>query len=744
MQCNRKFFMNRLIPILTTLFLANYFSASAQPVNYLIAQSRQLQHYNLDRIQKQFLGIDGKPDDVINIGYDEEVNLQLTYAATTKVDGLQKQIELDTTLNNAQKQTYIRGLGEMIQEFASARAKKRIKIIEFPETLKAWEQAFILDKKGQSIAPLMGQYSSATGNVILKSGISFISNSGIPAAKTRVVLKYLEENPDRVLVTLNANPDIAFADSLIAIAAKKEPEKLYSYAQAGNTKFGRRIQRHPDKIVKLICELSDDNSGRLFFPFLDNLANGTMTIDGIKKEMRDTLSYYRLLVKTQIVYAGRMAKGDTPMVAKTLREMIHTKAVEPFVNRINGLHDSPAPIRFKKIEQLTAQELYYMIVSSEAEIYTSSYTNSYDRIWQRMTNPNADTLLALVNNDHYKKFITMAANYNKLDNFLNRMSKESATALMTNFVNDLDKGNGNDLEDAVDVANSYASIKNDTIKKLMLEQIQKNYAFAIANGNKRGQIIYRLENLILSSSDSASTINLTDSLGILPVYDVKNSYLKDDSGRIILQMYFYGDNIGRGSFETLKNIYNNKNWKRTDKPEWVQFTSINTEVPFEIFANKAGYEEKNEDALAQQHLNEWMELNNYKPSITVHRGHSYFLPYTIKQLAPSSKVIILGSCGAYHSLKDILEICPEAYLIGSKQTGFGLANVALFTTMVDELKVGRDINWIDYWKLLEQKIPKGGPYDFNDYVPPYKNLGAIFINAYTKATAPASTALSTQ
>ncbi|MES2773491.1 MAG: hypothetical protein V4722_04880 [Bacteroidota bacterium] len=729
--------MKRFLSIGVIFLLLCTITAIAQPVNYPIAQGRQLQHYNLDKIQKQFMGIDGKPDDVINIGYNEEVNLQLTYAAGNKIDQLQKQLELDSTLNNSQKQTYLRGLGEMLQEFISAKAKKKIKIIDFPETLKAWEQAYLLDRKGLSIAPLMGEYPSATGNILLRSGISFLNNPGIPAAKNRVVLKYIEENPTKVLSILSASPDVPFADSLIAIAAKKEPEKLYSYAQAGNTKFGRRIQKHPDPVVKLLCDLADDNSGRLYFPFLDNLAKGIMTIDDVKKEMRDTLSYYRLLVKTQIGYAGRMAKGDTPMVAKSLNEMIHNKAVIPFVNTINGLHDVSNPvIRFKKIEPLTAQELYYLIVSSEAEIYTSSYTNTYDRIWQRMAVPNADTLLASVNRDHYKKFITMAANYNKLDDFLNRMSKSSATALMTSFVNNLDKGTGSDLEDAVDVANSYASIRNDTIKRLMLEQINKNYATAINTGNSRGQIIYRLEKLILSSSDSGSNINLTDSLGILPVFEVKNNYLRDDSGRIVLQMYFYGDDAGRGSLETLKRLYTNKNWKRTDSPEWVMFTSINTPVPFVILANKAGYEEKDEDALAQQHLNEWMDVNNYKPSITVHRGHSYYLPYTIKQLAPSSKVVVLGSCGAYHSLKDILEICKEPYIIASKQTGFGEINVILFTTMIEELKNGNDINWESFWKILETKVVRNKE-GFDDYIPPYKNLGAIFINAYSKATEPA-------
>ncbi|MEO7312762.1 MAG: hypothetical protein ABIX01_20430 [Chitinophagaceae bacterium] len=724
--------MNRFVVLAALLFL--FFVSTAQPVNYPIAQGRQLQHYNLDKIQKQFMGIDGKPDDVINIGFNEEINLQLTYAARSRVDAIQKQLELDTILTNAQKQTYLRGLGEMMQAFMNAKSGRRIRIIDFPETLKAWENAYILDRRGRSIAPLLGEYPSAIGNVILKSGISFLSNPGIAAAKTRVALKYLEENPDMILSTLSSNPDLPFTDSLIALSAKREPEKLYTYAQAGNTKFGRRIQKHPDPLVKLIVDLSDDNSGRLYFPFLDNLAHGSMTIDDVKKEMKDTLTYYKLLVKTQIGYASRMAKGDTPMVYRSLNEMIHTKSVIPFVNTINGLHDvSNMAVRFKKIEPLTAQELYYMIVSSEAEIYTSSYTNTYDRIWQRMAIPNADTLLASVSNDHYKKFLTMAANYNKLDDFLRRMSKESATALMTNFVNDLDNGSGNDLEDAVDVANSYASIQNDTIRNLMLAQIRSNYAMAIANGNKRGQVIYRLENLILGSSDVGNNINLTDSLGILPVYEVKNKYLQDDAGRIVLEMYFYGDDAGRGSLETLKRLYTNKAWKRTDSADWVMFTSINSVVPFVILANKAGYEEKNEDALAQEHLNSWMDLNNYKPSITVHRGHSYYLPYTIKQLAPSSKVVILGSCGAYHSLKDILEKCQEPYIIASKQTGFGEINVALFTTMIDQLKNGDDINWEAFWKVLETKVVRNKE-GFDDYIPPYKNLGAIFINAYNKAT----------
>ncbi|MES2773421.1 MAG: hypothetical protein V4722_04520 [Bacteroidota bacterium] len=723
--------MNRFLPFavfFVTLTSSN--KSIAAPLDYAVAQGREYAHYSLDKIQQRLLAIDGKADDVLAGKFSEAINHSLTQTATVKMDSLQKQIELDSTLNNTEKLTYLRGLGEMINYFSEAYRTKKLKLPAFTNTFAAWQSAFVLDKRNQSFEAVFNEYPHAICNILLQ-GISFSSNPGIVAARNRTVLKYIEENPGKIWQTLNANPGVTFADSLLPILAKREPEKLYTYSQAGETKFGQRIQQNQDPLVKQVYTLANDNSGRLYFPFLDILSSGKITIADIKKEMADTLAYYKLLVRTQIDYAGRMVRGDTPLVAKTLQDMVHTKSVFPFINSINGLHDMPANIRFKKIEKLTYQELYYLIVSSEAEIYTSSYLGAYNRIWQRMVTPSADSLLASVNGHHYKKFIAMAANYNTLDNFLGRMSKANATALMTNFVNNLDKGPGNDLEDAVDVANSYASIKNDTLKKLMLDQISANYNKAVAEDNQRGKTIYRLEQLILESSDTSKHINLTDSLGILPVYDVQNSFMKDSLGRIVLQMYFYGDGISRASYNLLKNMYSNKNWKRTDSAEWVQFTSLKTAVPFVIFANRPGYEEKNEDILAQEHLNAWMQKNNYAPAITVHRGHSYYLSETVRQLAPSSKIIILGSCGAYHSLREILEICPDAYLIGSKQTGFGKANVLIFSEMVEELKKGKDINWITYWKLLQKKIPKT-QYDFNDYIPPYKNLGAIFINAYNR------------
>jgi hypothetical protein len=45
---------------------------------------------------------------------------------------------------------------------------------------------------------------------------------------------------------------------------------------------------------------------------------------------------------------------------------------------------------------------------------------------------------------------------------------------------------------------------------------------------------------------------------------------------------------------------------------------------------------------------------------------------------------------------------------------------------------GEDINWIAIWHELDEYFGKRKELHekYDDYVPPYKNLGAIFIKAY--------------
>ncbi|MCU0387766.1 MAG: hypothetical protein MUE71_04065 [Chitinophagaceae bacterium] len=723
------------------LWLISVGVSLSQPPDFKPDISRALFHGKLDESQKYLLAADGKSDDRLTPYEDEELNLHLTYQATNRIDQWQAEIENSTLLDHQGKLRMLRAMTELLRDYADLmrwpkQNNKQVQWHHLPLLLDAFNEAVVLNDQKK---PLIGAIEDLPYRValLINGSIAFSDNTEVNATKEFLLLKYLTENPSQILNMLSQSPNYTYryADSLIIAEAYRNPERVVSYVQATQTPFSKKIRSVSNPMVKLLSELALTNQGQMFMPFLYQLSTGILTRDEINMAVRDSSKYYALLVKTQVENAGLLKQGVQVPAAKLAGDVLKRKSMDTYVNVINGLHDYAAPIRFKSIQNLSPQELYYLIVMNETEIYTSSYMYVYNRIFETMSVKSSDSLLQLVNYDKYKKFITMASNYNTLDNFLSRMSTESATALMTDFVNNLDKGMGeDDIEDAVDVANAYAAITDSAMRKLMRDQVNLNLENAYANNNKKAITIYRLEKLIMESSDYGDKINLSDSLGVQPIYTVKNDYLKDEQGRIVMQMYFYGDGAGKGSFNTLMGLMGDRNqWKINATPKWVQFTSVNTTVPFVLFANRALDEEKDLDEDAQRDLINWMGENGFQPSITVHRGHSYYLKYTIEKMLPSSKVVVLGSCGAYHNLSDVLKISPEAYIIASKQVGYGVINVQLFMYLINELKRGKDVAWPTMMDDVAKNVGAGRKGDFDDYIFPHRNLGAIFIKAYRLA-----------
>lgn len=703
--------------------------------------SRALFHTRLDEAQLYLSAADGKRDKMLTPYQDEEINLHLTYNAFNRVDDWQEAIEKDGALGHQEKIGLLRGMAELLRGFTdlartSGKEVQPVQWHHLPLVLDAFEQGIQLNRMNEAltnaVAPL--PYKAA---LLISNSIVFANNPRADVTRQYLLLKYLQENPAQTLPMLAQPPNYTYpyADSLIIVSAYQSPEQLLTYCQAKGTPLAAKIKTVDHPLVKLISELSRDNQGQLYMPFLYQITLGSITREEVNIAVRDSAKYYSLLVKTAVDNAGLAKNGEKVPSAGMAGDMLKRKSMEVYVNQINGLHDYPAPVRFKCIQGLTPRELYYLIVMNETEIYTSSYMYVYSRIFELMTVKSSDSLLKMVNYDRYKKFLTMSSNYNTLDNFLGRMSIESATALMTDFVDNLEKGNGDDdIEDAVDVANAYAAIRDSAVRKLMKDRVGVNFENALAQNNRKAITIYHLEKLIMESSDNGESVNLTDSLGILPIYTVKNDYLRDTAGRIVMQMYFYGDGAGKGSFNTLMGLMGDRNqWKMTATPEWVQWTSINSQVPFVLFANRALDEEKDLDEEAQRSLIDWMGKNGYNPTLTVHRGHSYYLKYTIEKMLPSSKVVVLGSCGAYHNLADVLKISPDAYIIASKQVGYGVINVQLFMYLINELKRGRDVAWPTMMNDVSKNVGQGMKTDFEDYIFPHQNLGAIFIKAYRRA-----------
>lgn len=699
-------------------------------------KNRELFHDYVDEDQKLILKSDGKNDSQYTPTGDQDINLILTQCLINRVDALQCKIETDSVLKDQAKVKYLRGVDYLLKFFRQNTYIRKVKPTILPDILTVYEKCMQYDKEERSIADIFSKLSYETAySVIRADNSTFEKNSGYKEALQAVVLKYCILYPDKTLATLKDNPNMPFADSLVrALDKKKYARQLYDFAQAGNH-IGSVIRNITDDVfISTIVKMARSKSGQQYFPFLDNVVKGKMTFEEIDAAKDDSILYYKLLVRTQLEYVGRAVNKDTAFEYEALRERLEKKAREGFVNTINALHNENAEVRFRSIQSLSAEELYYLAVSADGSIYTSSFVKGVYPLMMKKINNKGDSLLMSLRFDKYRKFIKMTAGFNMLSSFLNTFppkrtadDESDAEKLMKAFVGKLEQGRG--LEDGVDVADSYASIV-ETIKPLaneMLKNIQLNYQRNEKMGNKRGMAMYKILNNLFLSADTLNKTDLTKELGIPPVYEVPFKALANDSGRAVVQVFIYGDKDGIGVFPSILGLFGNANWK-TDRsnPYWITITSVKGK-PVSIYLNKPLPEEKNEDAKAQEALCKYLKDNKLFPTVTVNRGHSYNAPYTIEQMFPTSKIVFMGSCGGYRSIHDILEVAPDAHIVGTKQIADAPVNNPFLKLLGEKLRAGSDIQWIPFWAELRKMAPNE---IFDDYVPPYKNLGALFIKAY--------------
>ena len=707
------------------------------PANFKPEFKRQLNHDKIDAEQKRILASDGKADSFFNISDNEEINYLATQALTKKVDVLQYLIETDTLLDHRLKVKYLYGLESVLKYFSLASqltTDKKVNPAGLPIIIRSYEECVNQDKRHQSIEPIIEKLPYDVGIAVLGADI-FENNKGYTDARNNLVLKFCTLHPEKMLATLMDNPGMPFADSLVrAIDKMKFAKQLYDYSQANNS-LGRIIRSiNDDKFIRTIVQMAKSRSGQQYFPFLDNIVSGKLTIADIDEVKNDSLLYYRLLVKTEMDYAGRLLNKDTAFEYKSLSKRLVDKAKASFVNIINGLHTEAASVRFKCIQPLTAEELYYLAVSSDGSIYTSSFVKGVFPLMMKKINYRGDSLLMLLHFDKYRKFIKMSAGFNTLSTFLssfpqpqNPGEESYAEKLMKAFVGKLEQGDG--LEDGVDVADSYASIE-ESIKPLavqMLKNVEDNYERNKKAGNKRGMAIYNILRNLFLSADTANHVDLTKVLGIPPIYEMPYKSLVNKNGQVVMQVFFYGDKDGQGIFRGFVRMFQNRNWQIDESnKQWVKITSANGK-PVIIFANRALPEELGEDEQAQKALHKYMEQNQLFPTVTIHRGHSYYADATISQMFPSSKIVFLGSCGGYHLIHDVLAKADDAHIIASKQIGATEVNRPFFQLLADKVRTGQNIDWIPFWEELDRMVAAR---EFEDYIPPYKNLGALFIKAY--------------
>lgn len=529
-----------------------------------------------------------------------------------------------------------------------------------------------------------------------------------------------EQYPDILIKKLRTiKPDNA-ADVVVERAAPKNPKIILNYATSTAVEKDI-VRRNQSPYVKAIIKIADSAQTPLkAIFFVEELAKGKETISTINKITENQDDYFKKLI------VMRQAYFTTDLRKMYDKELVHEAS--KYVTSMNELHEAADAVRFKSVDKLTAIELYYVMVYGSDDLYTSSFLGCYQRLLTRMKPKTGNEFLESLGKDKFRTFLRLCANYNTLPSFLQTMKDSSRRDLMRNFVSGLDNTVEGDLEGAVDVANSFGSISDSTLIKEIITQIKLNRDEDSAANDSRGFKIYDILYTMLTYSNDS----ITAKLGIPPITVMPYASLVNDSGIVYQQVFFYGDEDGKGVFNSYVNSFGAPDWKVDKSAEyWVKISSVKGK-PVIIYANKPLDEP--DDEKAQNLLQDYLDENEISPSVIIHRGHSYHLSGTLDHINARHKVVILGACGAYQNLSTVLSHSEDAHIVSTKQIGSGKINGPIIRAFNQRLLEGKDINWIEMWAQLSKQFPSGDMKNlFDDYVPPFKNLGALFLKAYRKS-----------
>ncbi len=664
----------------------------------------------------------------------DPVSLQTKSAVTGRVNAMRSEVE-SSDMDRRHKILYLSAIYNMLRRLNLERRYGRINAALTPKVISSFEEMMKADRAAGSIVPVIEKQPYAVGAINLPI---FQQNFGFQEARALLLRKYAEEHPENFLNILNTGfRDLAaepFVDTILGKIAHRYPEQVYDYATSF-TLVGNAVRKSKDPLVRAIVQIGKSPSATRLLPFVDYVVDSTYTIAQLEKIAADDDAFYKLSVKTMMDMNRKGLSGEPPIGVKAMERNVKRRALK-YIREVNDLHESPDAVRFACTNKFSSQEIYYLLINGQEEIYTSSFVGLYKRMMQRLDPPRGDQFLMSLIFDRFRKFITLAAAYNTLDGFLASMSQQNASLLMKKFVGGLENSDG--LEDAVDVADAFASIKDSVLLRNLQGETNRNYQTMVSQGNARGKVIYGLLTSLFntresSNNDSVWSKGMSRKLNLPPIdYIPFKSLVNDSSGIVYQVVFFYGDKDGFDSYNSFMSSFRGSGWRVSQQKYW---TTIGTTKghPITIFA-KRPQADPDEDQKGMDELQKYLEAKEIRPTVYIHRGHSYHVNSTIAELQSSARLVMLGSCGGYNSLAGVLNVAPDAQIISSKQTGSMYVNEPIIRTIEETIRSGKDLDWIKMWGHLNNQF-KGDKahYDmFEDYIPPHKNLGAIFIKAYKK------------
>ncbi|WP_276979700.1 hypothetical protein [Flavobacterium filum] len=513
---------------------------------------------------------------------------------------------------------------------------------------------------------------------------------------------------------LNKFKNLAYTpvgSEVVNAVAKIDPNAVKQYFGTNHI-VDRALKNSKDSIVNLIYYIYQTYGIQSkSFALIHYVNSKQMELEDAETISKNPRLFYKTLIE--------LRKKENILADYTVDKELQTLGMERVVE-INIRHDKSDPIRFQPIVMDNAYEIYTAIVYSSEEIFTSSFLGMYKRMMEKRKEKSGYYFLENLNYNKFRVFIKQCAGYNKLDDFFGTMNDSQANALITQFAGNL-YNYGGSLGPAVDVADTYGSLENEKIKTIFKTIIEKEFKNCIISNNDHGIKIYGLL-MKLTGGTPENLVSSNYTFNIPSLDKVNFNDLYTDSLHI-QQHFFFDDEDGLAAYNAWLTKYPANIYSREDKGSYIVLkTKVGKKM--EIYANKPSKEFEGREALTKL-----FEARGRFPDLLVHRGHSYYIDNTLNNMTSSNKIAILGSCGGYQNISRAMESSPDVQIVSTKQVGTLAVNSVLIHETTETIRLGKDVVWVDLWKQISITL-KNNP-QFKDYIPPYKNLGARFIKAYS-------------
>lgn len=522
----------------------------------------------------------------------------------------------------------------------------------------------------------------------------------------KFLLKILKVCPVEILTHFKEISEKPYSDTVLLEIVKYAPGEVKGYLYSQNA-VSSKIRNSDNEWLSIFTKIySEKGMKSRAYAMLEDIKNKKMTISTAEQICSNNANYMKYL--TGLINRNSVIALYT--IEKELQELCLKQ-----IREINDLHEEKDEKRFASINNMEANEIYTLMVLGESEIYTSTFIGLYNRMEKKVKDSTIYAFLESQNWFKFRVFIKMSANYNTLSKTLEKLPAEQKNKIFRKFCEGLEDNYGN-LENAVIVADTYGSLKDDATKK-QLEKLITNYFYLVTGkGNFEASKLYELLIEIISGKNQTNQASIT----IVP----QSQMFKNDT--CIEQLMFYDDKDGKNSFKSFVDYYRKPDWKIEEFEDYVK-VSPKKGKQIIIYANRPEKEAEGQNAIKDT----LFKLKRV-PEIVIHRGHSYYAWATIEALNNEVRVVVLGSCGGFNNISKVLDISPESHIISSKQIGTMAVNNEVIYQMNETLRLGKDLEWAVLWATIEKRFAKNKDAlsRFKDYIPPHQNLGALFIKTY--------------